>query len=293
MVISYHRYIVCVTERRYPADALLSSLSLTAALGSPPSSAAISHVPTFTGTPHTSIASTQYRPWKLLQLCQQGFCLSSQAPFLCAGISYPPISGKVVQKVKANEFIDLRELLPDNVHISLLEKLEGLPVAPGGTRPRLREVSSHLTWRICILKLIAIQAQNPDRVTQMCAYTPAWLSKKLTSTGEMVGAHTTACSASMPRQTQAMSWATLDGSIHAATFLALRTGSATHCRLCADSDHLAHECALAPLLNPHQPARPTSGQTPPSSGATRFLKHAANLQLVEPGKVCLRISLHL
>ena len=80
----------------------------------------------------------------------------------------PPIPGKVVQKAKANEFVDLRELLPDNV--SLLEKLEGLPMAPGGTRPRLREVSSLLTWCSCILKLIAIQAQNPDRVKQMCAY---------------------------------------------------------------------------------------------------------------------------
>ena len=55
----------------------------------------------------------------------------------------PYLKGKVVQKVTANEFVDLRELLPYNV--SLLEKLEGLPVAPGGTRPRLREVSSLLT----------------------------------------------------------------------------------------------------------------------------------------------------
>ena len=52
-----------------------------------------------------------------------------------------------------------------------------------------------------------------------------------------------------------LSWATLDGSIHAATFLASRTGSGTHCRLCADSDHLAHECALAPVLSSSQPTR--------------------------------------
>ena len=60
-----------------------------------------------------------------------------------------------------------------------------------------------------------------------------------------------------------ISWATLDGSIHAATFLASRTGSGMHCHLCADSSHLAHECALAPLLNPHQTVHSTSGQAPP------------------------------
>ena len=68
----------------------------------------------------------------------------------------------------ANEFIDLRKLLPDNV--SLLEKLEGLAAAPGSSRSRLREVSSLLTWCTCILKLIAVQAENGDKVKHMCAY---------------------------------------------------------------------------------------------------------------------------
>ena len=56
-------------------------------------------------------------------------------------------------------------------------------------------------------------------------------------------------------------WATLDGSIHAATFLASRTGIGTHCRLCADSHHLTHECALAPILNSTQLACYTASQS--------------------------------
>ena len=61
-------------------------------------------------------------------------------------------------------------------------------------------------------------------------------------------------------QLRPISWVTLDGSIHAATFLASRTGSGTHCRLCADSDHLAHEYALAPMLSSSQPTRYTASQ---------------------------------
>ena len=67
-----------------------------------------------------------------------------------------------MQKTMANEFIDLRKLLLDNV--SLLEKLEGLPATPGSSRPWLQEVSLLLTWCTCILKLIAVQAENRDKV---------------------------------------------------------------------------------------------------------------------------------
>ena len=56
-------------------------------------------------------------------------------------------------------------------------------------------------------------------------------------------------------------WATLDGTIHVATFLASRMGIGTHCRLCADSDHLAHECTLAPILNSTQLARYAASQS--------------------------------
>ena len=57
-----------------------------------------------------------------------------------------------------------------------------------------------------------------------------------------------------------LSWATLNGSIHVVTFLASRTGSGTHCRLCADSDHLAHDCALALVLSSFQPNRYSASQ---------------------------------
>ena len=45
--------------------------------------------------------------------------------------------------------------------------------------------------------------------------------------------------------TPAKSWAELDPSLHAATFLASCSTTGTHCLHCAGSDHVSHECALA------------------------------------------------
>ena len=38
------------------------------------------------------------------------------------------------------------------------------------SRPRLWEVSSLLTWCICMLKRIALQAENADKAIQTCNY---------------------------------------------------------------------------------------------------------------------------
>ena len=155
--------------------------------------------------------------------------------------------------------MDLRELLPDNV--SLLEKLEGIPMAPGAARPRLREVSSLLTWCVCMLKLVAIQANDPNQVKQTCAYMCLLIQEARKHGGDgwstydrLFRQHAAA--------NPAWSWATLDGSIHAATILASRNGVGIHCRLCAESDHVAHECALFPLFNPSAPTRAISPAQP-------------------------------
>ena len=73
--------------------------------------------------------------------------------------------------------------------------------------------------------------------------------------GETAGARMTDFFVSMPQQTQACHEPLWDGFIHAATILASRNGAGTHSRLCVDSDHMAQEYALFPLLNPSQPAR--------------------------------------
>ena len=89
-------------------------------------------------------------------------------------------------------------------------------------------------------------------------------------------------------------WATLDGSIHAVTFLASRTRMDTHCRQCADSDHLAHECALTPMLNSSQSTRYVASQSShrttwpgsPSNTSTRPICNSWNREKYAYAPVC-------
>ena len=233
-----------------------------AGLGTPPTSSAIMHVPILGSLPssipttNSTLAAAPISSTGLVSLLSAA-TPAKPSPFLLAS-AIPPIPGKVVQNIMANEFIDLHELLPDNA--SLLEKLEGLLAAPGSYRPRLWEVLSLLTWCTCILKLIAVQAKNRDKVKHICAYACLVIQEARKHVWDGWSAYDrlffqhAAANPDLP-------WATLDGTIHVATFLASRMGIGTHCRLCADSDHLAHECTLAPILNSTQPAHYAASQS--------------------------------
>ena len=210
----------------------------------------------------------------------------SQAPPLCSGISHTTHSGKVVQKAMADEFVDLRELLYDKV--SLLEKLEGGPpctfrgqytLAPGG-------VLTPDMVHVCAEADCSSGSQAGPSETDACLYMclviqeaqkhgDGWNAYDCSSGSQAGPSETDAClyMCLVIQEAQkhgdgwnaydrkhvavnlGLTWATLDGLIHAATLLASRTGLGIHCHLCTDLDHLAHKCALAPLLNPGQPAR--------------------------------------
>ena len=79
--------------------------------------------------------------------------------------SCAPLPRKLVDKIRNGEFIDMKELLTDN--IALLRQLEEVQPGSsvihhslGGARPRLREVSSITTWVYCFLYYCAIRTDD-------------------------------------------------------------------------------------------------------------------------------------
>lgn len=75
-----------------------------------------------------------------------------------------PFPQKLVDKVRSGQFIEMRELLTDN--ISLLQQLESfnsqltMPSLPGTLKPRLQEITSLPSWMYCFLAYVAIR--SPD-----------------------------------------------------------------------------------------------------------------------------------
>ena len=79
-------------------------------------------------------------------------------PTPSAGLILSPVAEsfprRLVDKAKSGQFVEMRELLADNIFlVNQLEAIQGfLPLQGlGATRPRLREVTSLSTWCYCFL----------------------------------------------------------------------------------------------------------------------------------------------
>jgi hypothetical protein len=78
----------------------------------------------------------------------------------------PPLSAKVVGKIKSGQYVPMKDLLADNM--SLCTQLEALTgphsFYAGFAKPRLREIQSPLTWVSCFLAYTAVL--TPDAKTR-------------------------------------------------------------------------------------------------------------------------------
>ena len=95
-----------------------------------------------------------------------------QLPFKVAN-SIAPIPAKLVKKIQALEFVDMRELLPDN--IALTERLAALLSGLAPQKPLSQRVIGGewalVTWVSSFATYIAIIAEaHPERVVDMLAY---------------------------------------------------------------------------------------------------------------------------
>ena len=178
---------------------------------------------------------------------------------------FGPVPAKLVQKIQALLFVDMRELLPDN--IALLRHMEALnsPNSPTpqaiGARPRMREVSSLTSWTLCFVTYLAVLAEaHPNLVRSRLAYLSLVISE-----ARRIGGDGWATYDAIFRQNaaedEAADWTRLDASLHAATFLAQSSGSRSVCPHCSASDHLPKECALRPLSNAARTSSPSLSGT--------------------------------
>ena len=85
---------------------------------------------------------------------------------VCLSPGSEPIPPKLVDKVCSGVYVDMKELLRDN--IALLRQLEGLniattlPALPGALKPRLREVTSLASWLYCFLAYAAMRCPDQE-----------------------------------------------------------------------------------------------------------------------------------
>ena len=173
------------------------------------------------------------------------------APFILSKAS-TPIPGKLVAKI---HFIDMRELLPDN--IALMERLEVFP-AHVGQAPRQkgtqREVASIRSWVCAFTTYVAILSEaRPDLTKGRLAY----LRNIVREAGRFgVDGWRTYNYAfrSQAAAVPAMDWSELNPSLLLAfmptSLLPGNQPAKQPCCFCQEADHVSSHCALAPLAPP-------------------------------------------
>ena len=163
-----------------------------------------------------------------------------------------PFPQRLVEKVRSHQFIEMRELLSDN--ISLIRQLEAIQgYTPfhtlGPARPRLREVSSLPTWCYCFLGYMAILTRDPTTRDQL-AYARLIIREALRHGGPGWRDYDRAF-----RQQAAtdpsIRWNTLLPGLLASTVIGQGNGQAmSFCTLCREVDHTRAQCALTYLQPP-------------------------------------------
>ena len=135
--------------------------------------------------------------------------------------SLPPVPAKIVSKIQVGQFIQMKDLLGDN--IALVNQLDNLPAnSLGGAcsslpRPQMREVSSALAWAGCFLTFAAVKMT--DRATRdLLTYgrLVLWEAQRHSGPGWLEYDRIFRQHAALNPSTQ---WSELNPSLHASTIL--------------------------------------------------------------------------
>ena len=177
---------------------------------------------------------------------------SSSQPGLSLSPAAEPVPSHLVQRIRTGSFVEMRDLLADNIALqSQLSSLQGPSMAfnQGGTRPRLREVPSLISWVYCFSTYMAVRTSDP-LTRDMLAYTRLIIREALRHGGngwldyDRVFRKHTAINPAQP-------WNVLLPSLQASTLVSSRPQlGGKFCTLCQECDHSTAHCALSAVELP-------------------------------------------
>ena len=151
-----------------------------------------------------------------------------------------------MEKILDGQFVDMAELLPDN--IELLRREAAVPRSSSDSKVRLRQIASITAWAQCFATFVAIRAQAaPATVLALLAY----MRLLIREAARHPGLGWLSYDSFFRQQAAAdlsLRWDSLHSDLFAITVAdaAVSSGRARPlCRLCLEPDHAALDCALA------------------------------------------------
>ena len=229
----------------------------------PPPSSAITSVPT-TLAANTPIVASGTGP---LLPRTTGQTLESSSGGLLLSPASQVIPKKLVDKIRAGKFIELKELLQDNIalmsHLDDMQHGTSAVHVVGVSRPRLRDITSIAAWCHCFLAYVAAMTTDSSTRDQL-AYARLVIKQAQCQGGLSFVDYDRAFRQHMAAD-PSLRWNRLNPELLASTSLGHRsTGTQYFCTLCRGVDHTRAQCALSFLEPPQRPAPQPPGSRPPT-----------------------------
>ena len=180
-----------------------------------------------------------------------------EQPFIL-GEGLPTVAAKLAGRIRRGEFVDMTELLQDNIEAERRRGSVPDNTCAGGVgKARRQEVPDLLSWVQCFgVYACVVASKHPEKISEKMAYQTTIIHEARRCGGagwqgydNMFRQH----AANLP----SIDWSKVNNSLFAVTFMAQQNGRGKTCELCLEPDHMAAECALAPA-KPREP--PTQRQ---------------------------------
>lgn len=193
--------------------------------------------------------------------------------------SSQPIPARLARRIVAGEFIEMRELLCDNIALhDQLESIHGslqTVATPGALRARMREVPSLSSWVYCFAAYVAVRSTDP-LVRDMLAYMRLVVRESLRHGGggwQEYDRNFRRLAAIDP----SLRWNSLLPDLQASTILGQRGGGGVFCSLCRGVDHTSAQCALTYMQQPVIGAPGQDASNRPQEGRWRSQRPLARV----------------
>ena len=158
---------------------------------------------------------------------------------------------KLVEKIQRLDFVDIAELLGDNLEVHRHSSVSDLQPTSQSSKSRRREVPDVLSWASCFgVYMAVLTAKHPEMVKQLFAYHTMMLREAHRCGGSGWQTYDSYFRQQVAGNPTA-DWSWLNTALYAVTFLSQSNKSGTNCTLCMASDHTSQECAIT-LHQPRQ-----------------------------------------
>eukprot|EP00118_Oscarella_pearsei_P022426 m.259447 g.259447 ORF g.259447 m.259447 type:complete len:379 (+) comp40421_c0_seq6:409-1545(+) len=161
------------------------------------------------------------------------------------------IPAKLVAKILSGKFVDMAELMADNVELVRVNTETSTANAGSSGRTRLRQVPTVLSWARSFCAFAAVRASaNSKWAVPMFAHMALILQETARCGGDGWRGYD-ARFRQMAAASLGAPWGTLNSGLFAQTFFSLQAQSSSRCTNCNAYDHQPAECSLAHLQPGH------------------------------------------